>query len=96
MSIWQRIFPTLNVRVLTLHYIMPDLKRNKKVLAAIDTMKEKPILIADAGSMYVAKAGGDAHYYDVFTPDLGETAFLADDTGGSPHLHPGLHLPYGK
>jgi len=76
--------PNMNVRVLTLHYIMPDLKRNKKVLAAIGTMKEKPILIADAGSMYVAKAGGDAHYYDVFTPDLGETAFLADDKADHP------------
>jgi len=76
--------PKLNVRVLTLHYIMPDLKRNKKVLATIDTMKEKPILIADAGSMYVAKAGGDSHYYDVFTPDLGETAFLADDKADHP------------
>ena len=76
--------PNLNVRILTLHYIMPDLKRNKKVLATIDTMKEKPILIADAGSMYVAKAGGDSHYYDVFTPDLGETAFLADDKADHP------------
>jgi len=76
--------PKLNVRVLTLHYIMPDLKRNKKVLATIDTMKEKPILIADAGSMYVAKAGGDSHYYDVFTPDLGETAFLADEKADHP------------
>lgn len=76
--------PHLDVRILTLHYIMPDLKRNKKVLAAIDTIKEKPILIADAGSMYVAKAGGDAHYYDVFTPDLGETAFLADDKADHP------------
>jgi NAD(P)H-hydrate repair Nnr-like enzyme with NAD(P)H-hydrate dehydratase domain len=63
---------------------MPDLKRNKKVLATIDTMKEKPILIADAGSMYVAKAGGDSHYYDVFTPDLGETAFLADEKADHP------------
>jgi len=76
--------PNLNVRVLTLHYIMPDLKRNKKVLATIDTMKDKPILIADAGSMYVAKAGGDSHYYDVFTPDLGETAFLADEKADHP------------
>ncbi|MBW2466092.1 MAG: sugar kinase [Deltaproteobacteria bacterium] len=76
--------PGMGAKILTLHYIMPDLKRNKKVLAAIDTMQEKPILIADAGSMYVAKAGGDSHYYDVFTPDLGETAFLADDKADHP------------
>jgi len=63
---------------------MPDLKLNKKILATIDTMTDKPIMIADAGSMYVAKAGGDAHYYQVFTPDLGETAFLADDKADHP------------
>ena len=82
--------PNMNVGVLTLHYIMPDLKRNKKVLAVIDTMKEKPILIADAGSMYVAKAGGDSHYYDVFTPDLGETAFLADEKADHPSFTRGF------
>jgi hypothetical protein len=82
--------PNLNAGVLTLHYIMPDLKMNKKVLATIDTMKEKPILIADAGSMYVAKAGGDSHYYDVFTPDLGETAFLADEKADHPSFTRGF------
>ncbi|MCI5132471.1 MAG: sugar kinase, partial [Candidatus Electrothrix sp. EH2] len=54
--------PEMGATVVTQHYMMPDLKRNKKVLATVDTMKEKPIMIADAGSMYVAKAGGDAHY----------------------------------
>jgi NAD(P)H-hydrate repair Nnr-like enzyme with NAD(P)H-hydrate dehydratase domain len=82
--------PNMDVGVLTLHYIMPDLKRNKKVLAAINTMEKKPILIADAGSMYVAKAGGDSHYYDVFTPDLGETAFLADDKADHPSFTRGF------
>lgn len=72
------------VTTLTLHYIMPDIKRNKKVLKKIGSLDEKPILIADAGSMYVAKAGGDASYYDVFTPDLGELAFLADERAVHP------------
>lgn len=76
--------PDMGVKVMTLHYVMPDIKLNKKVLATIDTMKEKPIMIADAGTMYVVKAGGDAHYYDVFTPDLGEMAFLADDKADHP------------
>lgn len=76
--------PEMNVKVLTLHYVMPDLKLNKKILATVDTMQNKPLMIADAGSMYVAKAGGDAHYYSVFTPDLGETAFLADDKADHP------------
>lgn len=82
--------PEMGVKVLTLHYIMPDLKLNKAILATIDTMVEKPIMIADAGSMYVAKAGGDAHYYDVFTPDLGETAFLADDKADHPSFTRGF------
>ncbi len=74
----------MDVNVLTLHYIMPDIKRNKKVLERVGSLNEKPILIADAGSMYVAKAGGDASYYDVFTPDLGELAFLADERAVHP------------
>lgn len=82
--------PEMGVKVLTLHYVMPDLKLNKKILATIDTMKDKPIMIADAGSMYVAKAGGDAHYYDVFTPDLGETAFLADEKADHPSFTRGF------
>ncbi len=76
--------PDMGADVVTLHYVMPDINLNKKVLAAIDTMEKKPVMIADAGTMYVAKAGGDAHYYDVFTPDLGEMAFLADDKADHP------------
>lgn len=82
--------PEMGAEVLTLHYVMPDLKLNKKVLATVDTMTDKPTMIADAGSMYVAKAGGDAHYYDVFTPDLGETAFLADDKADHPSFTRGF------
>jgi NAD(P)H-hydrate repair Nnr-like enzyme with NAD(P)H-hydrate dehydratase domain len=76
--------PDLDVSVLTFHYIMPDIKKNKRVLARIDTLKKRPVLIADAGSMYVAKAGGDATRYDIFTPDLGETAYLADERAPHP------------
>jgi hypothetical protein len=76
--------PTMGVKVMTMHYVMPDLKLNKKVLATVATMREKPLMIADAGSMYVAKAGGDAKYYDVFTPDIGEATFLADEKADHP------------
>jgi NAD(P)H-hydrate repair Nnr-like enzyme with NAD(P)H-hydrate dehydratase domain len=82
--------PEMNVDVMTLHYVMPDLKLNKKILETIDTMQTKPLMIADAGSMYVAKAGGDAHYYTVFTPDLGETAFLADEKADHPSFTRGF------
>jgi NAD(P)H-hydrate repair Nnr-like enzyme with NAD(P)H-hydrate dehydratase domain len=73
-----------DVSVLTLHYIMPDIARNKKFLKELDALDKRPILIADAGAMYVAKAGGDASDYDVFTPDLGEMAFLADERAVHP------------
>jgi len=76
--------PTMGAKVMTMHYVMPDLKLNKKVLATVATMSEKPLMIADAGSMYVAKAGGDARYYDVFTPDIGEATFLADEKADHP------------
>lgn len=82
--------PEMDVDVLTLHYVMPDLKLNKKILETIDTMEHKPTMIADAGSMYVAKAGGDSHYYTVFTPDLGETAFLADEKADHPSFTRGF------
>lgn len=74
----------LDVSVLTFHYIMPDIKKNKEVLEKIGSMKKRPVLIADAGSMYVAKAGGDSSYYDVFTPDVGEVAYLADEKAPHP------------
>ncbi|NPA94330.1 MAG: sugar kinase [Thermodesulfobacteria bacterium] len=76
--------PQMNVDVLTMHYVMPDINLNKQVMASVDKMAKRPILIADAGSMYVAKAGGIATKYDVFTPDLGELAFLADEKADHP------------
>ena len=80
----EKNLPKLDVSVLTFHYIMPDINMNKKVLERIDGLEERPVLIADAGSMYVAKAGGDATRYDIFTPDLGETAYLADEKAPHP------------
>jgi NAD(P)H-hydrate repair Nnr-like enzyme with NAD(P)H-hydrate dehydratase domain len=41
-------------------------------------------LIADAASMYAAKAAGLAGGFDVFTPDLSEIAFLADPEATHP------------
>lgn len=66
------------------HYIMPYVKRNNDLLSALEKMKNRPILIADAGTMYVAKMSGNALSYDLFTPDVGELAFLADETAPHP------------
>ena len=87
MKIYQYLLDNLHqmdMSVLTMHDMMPDIKKNHEVVEKIRSLEKKPILVADAGSMYVAKAGGDASYYDVFTPDLGETAFLADEEA----MHP--------
>jgi len=70
--------------VMAFHYIMPDIRKNNQLIKAIKQLKRKPLLIADAGSMYVAKAGGHASYYDIFTPDMGELAFLADEKADHP------------
>lgn len=72
------------VHTLTLHYLMPNIRYHKGLMKYIQELDPKPILIADAGSMYVAKAAGQAPLYDLFTPDLGELAFLADDQAAHP------------
>jgi len=74
----------LNPLIMTLHYIMPDIRKNGRLIKAINHLQKKPILIADAGFMYVAKAGGYASSYDIFTPDMGELAFLADEKADHP------------
>ena len=52
----------------------------------------RPILIADAGFMYVAKMSGQADQYDLFTPDVGELAFLADEEVPHPLYTRGFNL----
>jgi NAD(P)H-hydrate repair Nnr-like enzyme with NAD(P)H-hydrate dehydratase domain len=51
---------------------------SRRLLESIKTCAERPVLIADAASMYAAKAAGLAPEFDVFTPDATEMAFLAD------------------
>ena len=71
-------------KVLAFHYLMPDVSWHNQVFRAIEEKIERPILIADAGFMYVAKMSGSAPSYDLFTPDIGELAFLADDLAPHP------------
>ncbi|MBN1365331.1 MAG: sugar kinase [Syntrophaceae bacterium] len=68
----------LNPDILLMHYILPIMGQMKKVVAAATQCKKKPVLIADASSMYAAKAAGLAEKFDIFTPDPCEMAFLAD------------------
>jgi hypothetical protein len=70
--------PTLCTQVLVLHYILPVMGLMKRVCDAATQCPQKPVMLADASSMYAAKAAGLARKFDVFTPDLCEMAFLAD------------------
>ncbi len=68
----------LSPDVLALHYWMPDLELMHQLYEKVQMLNPRPVLIADAASMYAAKAAGLAAGFDVFTPDLSEIAFLAD------------------
>lgn len=77
---------------LTFHYILPIVDWHNRVLFAVQEMAERPRLIADAGFMYVAKMSGQAPEYDLFTPDAGELAFLADEEAPHPFYTRGFIL----
>ena len=68
----------LSPEVLTLHYCVPDMALTRRLCNAITGCSRKPTIIADAGSMYAAKAAGLTIEFDIFTPDATEMAFLAD------------------
>jgi len=82
----------METKVLVFHYLFPDVDWHGKIIMAIDKISPKPILIADAGFMYVAKMSGQANFYDLFTPDLGELAFLADEEAPHPFYTRGFLL----
>jgi len=84
--------PELEFEALTFHYIQPDVDWHVKVLFAVESMRQRPILIADAGFMYAAKMSGQAASYDFFTPDVGELAFLADELAPHPFYTRGFIL----
>lgn len=79
-------------RTLALHYFQPDVDLFKQLLSVINAMPVRPTLIADAGFMYVAKMGGDASFFDLFTPDAGELAYLADEKAPHPFYTRGFIL----
>ncbi len=86
-------------QAIVFHYLQPHIGWHSRILSALQKMPFNPILIADAGFMYVAKMSGKAIHYDLFTPDLGELAFLADELAPHPFytrgflLHEENHVP---
>ncbi len=79
-------------QVMTFHYLQPDVDWHNRVLFAVEGMAVRPVLIADAGFMYAAKMSGRAGSYDLFTPDVGELAFLADEDAPHPFYTRGFIL----
>ena len=74
----------LSPDVLALHYCLPDMALTRKLCEAVEKCKKRPIMVADAASMYSAKASGMAESFDIFTPDATEIAFLADPDATHP------------
>jgi len=70
--------------VLALHYCLPDMALTRRLCEAVEKCTKRPIMIADAASMYAAKAAGLASKFDIFTPDATEMAFLADPDATHP------------
>ncbi len=71
-------------QVLALHYWLPNMAQTRQLCAAIEKCARRPVMIADAASMYSAKAAGLAPAFDIFTPDAAELAFLADPDATHP------------
>jgi hypothetical protein len=85
-------FPQNGFGTLVFHYLLPDVDWHNRVLFAIEALSRRPTLIADAGFMYAAKMSGQAMEYDLFTPDVGELAFLADEEAPHPFYTRGFIL----
>jgi ADP-dependent NAD(P)H-hydrate dehydratase / NAD(P)H-hydrate epimerase len=89
-SFLEEEIPRLSPRILVLHYLLPIMGLMKRVVASSRRVPGL-FLLADAGSMYAAKAAGLAAEFEVFTPDPSEMAFLADEKATHP-AYIGRHL----
>jgi len=81
-----------NFHTIVFHYLQPHIGWHSRIQSVIEKLTPKPILIADAGFMYVAKMSGRSSAYDLFTPDMGELAFLADELAPHPFYTRGFLL----
>ena len=84
--------PALRPSGLTFHYLLPDVDWQVRILDTIETLERRPLLVADAGYMYAAKMSNCAPAFDLFTPDVGELAFLADEETPHPFYTRGFLL----
>ncbi|WP_461209030.1 NAD(P)H-hydrate dehydratase [Desulfocurvus sp. DL9XJH121] len=91
----ERELPCRDFSTLAFHYLQPDADWMLRVEFAVDAMAKRPRLVADAGFMYAAKMSGRARAFDLFTPDVGELAYLADETAPHPFYARGFLLHEG-
>jgi hypothetical protein len=84
--------PGSHFQTLTFHYLQPIVHWHGRLQEVLTALTVRPFLIADAGYMYVAKMSGSASLYDLFTPDVGELAFLADEEAPHPFYTRGFIL----
>ncbi len=84
--------PAAAFRTIVFHYLQPIVHWHRKLQDVLGKLTPRPCLIADAGFMYAAKMSGAAMLYDLFTPDAGELAFLADEEAPHPFYTRGFIL----
>ena len=96
LAAWLGTEASANLSGMTFHYLFPSVDGHNRILMALEERgKPMPVLMADAGFMYAAKMSGYAERYDVFTPDAGELAFLADEKAPHPFYTRGFLLDAG-
>lgn len=74
----------LRPAVIALHYLQPVMALVRRALDGLAGLAPAPLLVADAGGMYAAKAAGLAPRFELMTPDVGEVGFLADPEASHP------------
>ena len=94
---WLGTPDSCDLKGLTFHYLFPSVDGHNRILMALDERPgQRLLLIADAGFMYAAKMSGYAARWDIFTPDAGELAFLADEKAPHPFYTRGFLLAEGQ
>ena len=77
-------FDEVAPEIIVFHYLLPIISPMKRIVQRAISSSRKPLLVADAGGMYAAKAAGMASHFTLFTPDQSELAFLADADASHP------------
>ncbi|MFQ6085573.1 MAG: NAD(P)H-hydrate dehydratase [Candidatus Bathyarchaeia archaeon] len=74
----------LSPRVIVWHYIYPSFVMKDVFETIKEECEPRPVLIADAGSMYNVVELGLAKEFDLLTPDPGEMGYLGDPDAAHP------------